>query len=126
MTLKAPVQKCAEVIIGHDLRAILFSYLTDTPIIINKKSHDGMFDFCDPELPLRLVGLQNDITTLKTIDGCVRFGTSKSKLRSDLLLSLSVSGLLLNSISPWNIKIQDGKVDYFTKAKKNSVIYNYR
>jgi len=58
--------------------------------------------------------------TLKTNDGCIDFGTPKDKLRSDLLLSLSMSGLILNSTPPWNIKIEDNKVHYFSKARKYS------
>jgi len=123
MIFKTPTQKCANIIVGHSLQALLFSYLNDNPIIVNKKSNNFLFDFCSSDLPLHLVGFEKSERALKTSDGCVRFGAPKSKLRSDLLLSLSISGLLLNSIPPWNIKIQDGKVDYFTKAKKNSVTY---
>ena len=79
-----------------------------------------MFDFCDLDLPLHLVGLKREVKTLKTNDGCVQFGASKYKLRCDLFLSLSMSGLILNATLPWRIKVEDGKVNYFTKTKKKS------
>ena len=123
MVFKTPTQKCRDVIIGHSPQALLYSYLNNTPIIINKKSSNNMFDFLPQHLPLHLVGLENNPTTLKATEGVVRFGTSKVELRSDLLLCISMSGLLLNSVPPWNIKIEDSKIDYFTKARKYSIDY---
>ena len=123
MVFSPPSQKCHDIIIGHSLSALLSSYLNDTPIIINKKSSHILFDFCDPELPLHLVGLKNKSTTLKSNEGFTELGSSEFELRSNLLLCMSMAGLVLNSIPPWNIKIQDGKVDCFTKAKKNSITY---
>ena len=35
-----------------------------------------------------------------------------------------MSGLLLNSAPPWNIKVGDDKVDYYTKSKKHSISYD--
>ena len=123
MIFKTPAQKCANVIVGHSLQALLFSYLNDIPIIVNNKLNNPVFDFCDLDLPLHLVGLKREVKTLKTNDGCVEFGASKYKLRCDLFLSLSMSGPILNATLPWRIKVEDGKVNYFTKTKKNSIIY---
>jgi hypothetical protein len=123
MVFRTPIQKCRDVIIGHSSQALLFSYLNNIPIIVNKKPNDVSHIFCAPDLPLHLIGLQNNTTILKTSHGSVQFGVSKVKLRSDLLLSLSMSGLLLNSTTSWNIKIEDEKINYFTKAKKYSVSY---
>ena len=125
MAFKTPVQKCHDVIIGHSPQALLFSYLYDIPIIINKKPSDVSFDFCEADLPLCLVGLENDKTIFKTNEGSMQFGISKAKLASDLLLPLSVSGLLLNSAIPWSIKVENGNISYFTKARKYSISYRY-
>lgn len=124
MVFKTPSQKCRDVIIGHSLRALLSSYLNDTPIIINKNPSHILFDFCPPDLPLHLVGLENKLFTLKTNENFVQFGSPKSELRSSLLLCISMSGLLLNSIPPWGIKIENNKLKYFTKARKNSIAYD--
>ena len=124
MVFKTPSQKCRNIVIGHSLRAILFSYLNDIPILINKKPSHILFDFCDPDLPLHLIGLKNKLITLKTNEGFTEFGSSKSELRSNLLLCISMSGLLLNSTPPWNIKVQDSKLQYFTKARKNSFVFD--
>ena len=124
MVFSTPNQKCRDVIIGHSLQALLCSYLNDTPIIVNKKPSNTLLDFCDPSLPLYLVGLENKLITLKTNENFVEFGSPKSELRSNLLLCISMSGLLLNSILPWSIKIQDNKIEYFTKARKNSIIFD--
>ena len=121
MVFKTPSQKCHSIVIGHSLRAILFSYLNDIPILINKKQPDIFFDFCDPSLPLHLAGLQNNIVEIKTNEGYTQFGISKAKLKSDLLLPMAMSGLLLNHVIPWNIKIENDKIEYFTKARKYSI-----
>ena len=124
MVFKTPSQKCRDVIVGHSLQALLYSYLNDTPIIISQKSSPVLFDLCSPDLPLHLVGLSQNSTTLKTSEGIIKLGTSKAKLRSNLILCISMSGLLLNSASPWNIKFGDGNVDYYTKSKKHSISYD--
>jgi len=121
MVFKTPSQKCHNIVIGHSLRAILFSYLNDIPILINKNQPDIFFDFCDLSLPLHLVGLQNNIVEMKTSGGYTQFGISKAKLKSDLLLPMAMSGLLLNHVVPWNIKIENNKIEYFTKARKYSI-----
>jgi len=124
MVFKTPSQKCHDVIIGHSLQALLYSYLNDAPIIINQKPSHILFDLCPPDLPLHLVGLTENAVTLKTSEGLIRLGASKAELRSNLLLCISMSGLLLNSTPPWNIKVGDGKVDYYTKSKKHSISYD--
>jgi hypothetical protein len=123
MPFQPPIQRCRDVIIGHSLQALLYSYLNNIPIIINKKPSHVLFDFCNPDLPLHLVGLRNNTTTLKTNEGSVRFGASKVEIMADIMLCITTSGLLLNSVPPWNINVKDRKIDYFTKAKKYSVSY---
>ena len=123
MAFRTPTQKCRDVVIGHSPQALLYSYLNNIPIIVNKKTDNNVFDFLPISLPLQLVGLENSPTTLKATGGAVQFGISKAELRSNLLLCISMSGLLLNSVPPWNIKIEDSKIDYFTKARKYSIDY---
>ena len=123
MVFDTPNQKCHEVIIGHSSEALLYSYLNDAPIIINKKPENIAFDFCPSDLPLHVVGLRNNLTTLKTSRDFTTFGLSKVKLRSDLMLCISMAGLLLNSVHPWNIRIQDNNIIYLTKTRKHSVSY---
>ena len=123
MAFKTPEQKCNDIVIGHSLQAFLYSYLNDYPIITNKQFIDNSFDFCEPDLPLESIGLENIGRCLKTKEGSIQVGAPKSEIKSRLLLCLSLSGLLLNSVTPNNIKIEDGRISYFTKSRKYSTTY---
>ena len=123
MVFKTPEQKCNDIVIGHSLPALLYSYLNDYPTITNKQFIDNSFDFCHPELPLGVIGFDSNMRHFKTTGDPVEMGVSKAEIKSQLLLCLSLSGLLMNSVAPNNIKIGEGRISYFTKSRKYSTTY---
>jgi hypothetical protein len=123
MVFKTPEQKCNDIVIGHSLPALLYSYLNDYPIIINKQLIDNSFDFCHPDLSLGAIGFNNKSSHLRAAEGSHEVGRSKAEVKSELLLCLSLSGLVMNSETLSSTKIMKGEINYFTKSRKYSSTY---
>jgi hypothetical protein len=123
MVFKTPEQKCNDIVIGHSLPALLYSYLNDYPIIINKQLIDNSFDFCHPDLSLGAIGFDNKSSHLRSAEGSHEVGRSKAEVKSELLLCLSLSGLVMNSEALSGTKIMKGEINYFTKSRKYSSTY---
>ena len=123
MVFKTPEQKCNDIVIGHSLPALLYSYLNDYPIIINKQLIDNSFDFCHPDLSLGAIGFDNKSSHLRAAEGSHEVGRSKAEVKSELLLCLSLSGLVMNSETLSSTKIMKGEINYFTKSRKYSSTY---
>ena len=81
MAFKTPEQKCNDIVIGHSLQAFLYSYLNGYPIITNKQFIDNSFDFCESDLPLESIGLENAGRCLKAKEGSIQVGAPKSEIR---------------------------------------------
>ena len=124
MVFKAPAINCDNIVIGHTLSSLLFSYLNDYPIILNKELENNQFDFCPTHLPLELIGFENKSKNLRVSDGIKQFGITKSEIENNLIFCLSLAGLTLNSTPFSNIKVGNNIVECFSKARKYSYIFN--
>tara|TARA_A100001391_G_scaffold196346_1_gene174772 strand:- start:429 stop:1349 length:921 start_codon:yes stop_codon:yes gene_type:complete len=124
MVFKTPTTNCNNIVIGHSLSSLLFSYLNDYPIILNKELENNQFDFCPTELPLELIGFENKPKDLRVVGGTKQFGVTKSEIENNLIFCLSLAGLTLNSVPYNNIKVGDNTVECFSSARKYSYTFN--
>ena len=86
MVFKTPITNCNNIVIGHSLSSLLFSYLKDYPIILNKELENNQFDFCPTELPLELIGFESKPKDLRVVGGTKQFGVTKSEIENNLIL----------------------------------------
>lgn len=124
MFFKTPTTDCDNIVIGHSLSSLLFSYLNDYPIILNKELENNQFDFCPTELPLELIGFENKPKDLRTATGLKQFGMPISEIENNLVFCLSLAGLTLNTVPFNNIKVGNNILECFSKARKYSYTFN--
>lgn len=124
MVFKTPTTNCDNVVIGHSLPSLLFSYLNDYPIILNKELENNQFDFCPTSLPLELIGFENKSKDLRVAGGTKQFGITKEEIENNLIFCLSLAGLTLNSVPFNNIKVGDNTIECFSNARKYSYTFN--
>lgn len=124
MVFKTPTTNCDNIVIGHSLPSLLFSYLNDYPIILNKELENNQFDFCPTSLPLELIGFENKSKDLRVAGGTKQFGITKEEIENNLIFCLSLAGLTLNSVPFNNIKVGDNTIECFSNARKYSYTFN--
>tara|TARA_R100000149_G_C5865829_1_gene130634 strand:+ start:330 stop:1250 length:921 start_codon:yes stop_codon:yes gene_type:complete len=120
MPFKTPTSIHENIVIGHTLPALAFSYINNYPIITNSSLNTSPFDYCSPELNLSSFGVLNEITQIKTPDGSINRGISKLDLETAIVLHMSVAGLMLNSAPLTSIKIGNNFIECFSNARKYS------
>jgi len=120
MPFKTPTSIHENIVIGHTLPALAFSFINNYPIIINTALNTSPFDYCPPELNLSAFGIQNEITQVSMPEGSVNRGVSKLNVEAAIVLHLSVAGLMLNSVPLTNIKVGNDSLECFSNARKYS------
>lgn len=120
MPFKTPTSIHENIVIGHTLPALVFSYINNYPIIINSSLNTSPFDYCPPELNLSAFGIFNEMKQVNMPEGTINRGVSKLDVEAAIVLHLSVAGSMLNSVPLTNIKVDDGSVECFSSARKYS------
>tara|TARA_A100001515_G_scaffold4028_4_gene4038 strand:+ start:779 stop:1693 length:915 start_codon:yes stop_codon:yes gene_type:complete len=123
MPLKQSVSDGANIVIGHSLPSLIFSYLNDFPIIINKKAENNLFDLCSPHLDFNQIDLDCYNLSLNSVEGVSTFGCPKTHVKNQIIMCLSMSGLILNSVTFSNIKISQNQIECYSKSKKYPFAY---
>ena len=124
MVFKTPTTNYDNIVIGHSLPSLLFSYLNDYPIILNKELENNQFDFCPTQLSLGLIGFENKSKDLRIAGGTKQFGMPISEIENNLIFCLSLAGLVLNAVPLGNIKVGNNIIECFSKARKYSYTFN--
>ena len=123
MPFKTPTSIHENIVIGHTLPALAFSFINNYPIITNSALNTSPFDYCPPELNLSAFGIQNEIVKVSMPDGNINRGISKLDVEAAIILHMSVAGLMLNSVPLTNIKVGNDFLECFSNARKYSFAY---
>ena len=124
MPFKTPTSIHENIVIGHTLPALAFSFINNYPIVINTALNTSPFDYCSPEFNLSAFGIQNEIIQVNMPEGSINRGVSKLDVEAAIILHLSVAGLMLNSVPLTNIKVGNDSIECFSSARKYSFSYS--
>ena len=69
-----------KIVIGSNLKAVLFAFNNCLPIAFSEALRPFRFDFLAPDIDLSSVKIEKSKTTLKTFDGDKIVGTPKEML----------------------------------------------
>jgi hypothetical protein len=96
-----------EVVIGGTLKAALYAFVHNLPIVYNFERTPRFFEFLDPKIDLSALYVENVTTELKTKSGTKTIGMPKRDIWNRLLWSLSLSGKILFSDKASVIRIEE-------------------
>ena len=124
MRFKTPPTIQTTLVIGSTLPALLYSYLNDFPIIINKTLSDNSYDFLCNNVDLCSIGFSDHITRLKKNKGFHVVGAPKTHIQDTIVFNLSMCGLIRNTFLPTSIRISnDDILTVFSKTRKYEFVY---
>ena len=124
MRFRVPPTIQTTLVIGSTLPALLYSYLNDFPIIINKTLSNNSYDFLCGEIDLCSIGFADHIVRLRKSNGFHVAGTPKTHIQGTIIFNLSMCGLIHNTFVPTSIRIgNDNILTVFSKAKKYEFVY---
>ena len=95
------------VVVGHDLRAVLYAYLHEAIYIHNVTRPPFRFDFVDPAHDLSFLDLENVSTLLRSDKGTRVVGVSCLNLWHELLFRMALNGQVPFSGSPVKLRLRD-------------------
>lgn len=86
------IRSYENIVVGSDLKAVLFAYVNDYPIFFTEPRLPNRFDYFDPTIELGSVGVPTMISELKTPTGTKQVGTPKYFLWERLAFLMSLRG----------------------------------
>lgn len=109
--LKAHEYEYDSIVLGSDLRAVVYAYLNRLPLIFNKKEPPFSFEFFPPYFDVSIFDVHSSVIKLqgKTL------GNSKLELWTRLVHSLSLSGLLPVARPATSLRVEDDVLKVFIK-----------
>jgi len=123
MVFKTPTSIHKNIVIGHSLSALAYSFINNYPILLNDRLNTNPFDFCDPELDLAPLGIENIVTNVNSPSGTHQWGISKLQIEAAIVMSMSLRGMILNVTPVTNIKILDSTLESFSSSRKYTSQY---
>jgi hypothetical protein len=123
MVFKTPTSIHENIVIGHSLAALAYSFINNYPILLNDHLNTNPFDFCAPDLDLAPFGIENISTNVNSLSGTFQRGISKLQIEAAIIMSMSLRGLILNASPITNIKISDSTLESFSSSRKYTSQY---
>ena len=111
-----PAINLNNLIIGNNLDALVFAYVNQYPVLLNRLSPPGPLERFSPTADLSLFGLQNKEEIWKSPSGHRKVGDLKIHLWNKLKFILSISGLMLYPTPPDFIRLEEEHLKYGSKA----------
>ena len=93
-TIHNHIYEYENVVIGSRLNAVMYAFLNNCPIFLNKHEPPLPFELFPQHTSLNAFGVCGTVISLVTPDGVEKFGNPKSELWKRLCYSLSLSGLM--------------------------------
>lgn len=97
------------VVIGSSLKALLYSYCNDLPILFPTIQKPCYFEFINPEVDLAKFGIQNESFTLPTADKEKKFGHFQRDLWRDLAGMIGLRGNMPMLDKTLALRLEDEK-----------------
>ena len=124
MRFKTPQVLSTTVVVGNTLPALLYSYLNDIPIIINKPPSYNSYDFLPNKISLNSLRLEEQSFTFKKSNGFHVVGTPKKYIQDMILFNLSMCGLVCNTFVPTSVRIKDeNTLTVFSMSRRYEFAY---
>ena len=97
-----------KLVIGSNLRALLYAYNNNLPVVFAKPERPFRFDYFEPTLDLSFIGIEPQIRELQTFSEPKLVGTPRAVLWEALAFSLSIDGLCPLSNLCHSMRANDG------------------
>ena len=81
-----------ELVVGSSLKALIYAYCKNLPVIFSSFKLPCYIDFFEPECDLSHLGLDNQVMSLQTVEGEKLVGSLKVDLWKRLMFFLSLAG----------------------------------
>ena len=108
--MKDHVYHYEKIVIGGDLRAIIFAYYNSLPLVFVNLQEPKFYERFRWNLDLASLGIKNLATSLNTPNGPWTYGVQKNKIWRHLLYILSMSGLVPLSDKVQKLRIEDNNI----------------
>jgi len=89
-----PILHHDEIVIGGNLKALMFAYVHQLPLYFTRAQVPFRFDYFDPQLTLKNIGIPTDNQIMTTPTSSFEVGIRKELLWERLAFLLSLDGLL--------------------------------
>ena len=103
-----------EIVIGGSLRALVYSYLKNKPLIIGADHAPTPFEFFKPNFKLESFLTEPQISQLQTRNGEKKVGNSKLDLWKKINFILSLSGLIPTTNKASYLRVEDNILKVIT------------
>jgi len=99
-----------EIVIGSSLRAFLYAYNKNLPILLTKSRRPFKFEYFEPDVDFSYIGIDEESRVFKTFGENKVVGIPKTILWETLAFSLSIDGLCPLSNLCHSIRNYDGRL----------------
>jgi hypothetical protein len=123
--LKGHVYNCDKIVVGGDLRAVLFAYFNDLPIIFTQLQEPVFYERFRWTLDLSPLGVRNLAISLNTPAGGWSYGIRKDRIWRHLLYILSMSGRVPLSDKAKKIRINSDNTLRVTTERSRLVRFSF-
>ena len=114
-----------EIVIGSSLKAILYSYVEQKPLLFKERNPPFFYEYFDLDTPLDNLFLCNKKNLLRMPQGEVEVGVSKLEVYNRILFVLSLSGLVPLSNKIQNIRIEENNTLKISTERNKSINIKY-
>lgn len=111
------VYKVDKLVIGSDLAALMYAFLSNSTFIFDKVIQPITFEYLPINFPVSMFNHEPTITRRQTANGFVEFGTPKIEIWNKLIFIMSSTGLLPFGTKEVTIRQQDELLAVKTKSR---------
>tara|TARA_Y100000593_G_C4306972_1_gene336248 strand:- start:533 stop:1489 length:957 start_codon:yes stop_codon:yes gene_type:complete len=112
------IYECENIVIGSRLNAVMYAFLNNYPLLLNKHEPPLPFELFPHETNLNNFNVDNLEIGLTTLNGVEKFGNPKLELWKRLCYCLSLSGLMPLSNNASSMRIEDDVLKVFVSNTK--------
>jgi hypothetical protein len=123
--LKGHLYHFDKIVIGADIRAVLFAYYNDLPIIFTQLQEPIFYERFRWSLDLSSLGIKNLAVSLNTPAGAWSYGIKKNKIWRHLLYILSMSGRVPLSDKIEKIRIEEDNILKITTEHSRLIKFSF-
>lgn len=110
-----------KIILGGSIESLVYAYKTGIPIILVDPQPPFVFDYLDPEISFKELGIDDNIA-LKSNSGEVVFGPNKLRIWQKLLFLLSLSGKVIYGDTTRSVRIEENTLYVSLDRVKNKKV----
>ena len=112
------IYKCQNIVIGSRLNAVIYAYLNNYTLLLNKYEPPLPFELFPHNTDLSAFGVDKAEIDLVTPEGIKKFGNPKSELWKRLCYSLSLSGLMPLSNNASSMRVEGDLLKVYVSNTK--------